>query len=293
MYRAEVTPRSTFVTLRGLRQHVLHWGPEHDAAQTWFLLHGFQDCAATFQFLVDALPRDWRFIAPDLRGFGASEGTAQPYWFPDYFADLDALLELLEPAHPVRLLGHSLGGNVVSMYAGIRPERVERLISLEGFGLRRTPATQAPQRYAEWLQQLRLAPREGRYASVEALAGKLRQRNARLTSERASFIARAWTRDGDDGAVELRFDPWHRLVNPTLYRREEAEACWRRVTAPALLVLAAESEYLQRLQADGDAASLASAFPATTLVTLAGLGHMMHHEDPAAVAASIVAWSKD
>lgn len=293
MYVPVVTPRERFIELRGLRHRLLQWGPVDESPDSpeWVLVHGFQDTSDTFQFLVDALPRHWRFTAVDLRGFGGSDATHGPYWFPDYLADFDALLDSLSPHAPTRLIGHSLGGNVVSMYAGIRPERVQRLVSLEGFGLRRVPASRAPQQYAEWLRQLRVPPRGGQYESVAHLATKLRQRNPRLTEPRAQFIARAWTRDRGDGTIELRFDPWHRLVNPVLYRREEAEACWRNVSAPALLVLAEQSEYLARLRADGDAVGLEHSFQVTTFVSLPDLGHMMHHEDPAAVAAAIVAWS--
>lgn len=292
MYQPVVVPRERFVELRGLRHRVLEWGPEHESALTpsWHLLHGFQDTSDTFQFLIDALPRHWRFTAADLRGFGHSEATHAPYWYPDYLADLDGMLDLLSPQVPVRLIGHSLGGNVASMYAGIRPERVQRLVSLEGFGLRRTVSAEAPQRYAEWLQELRTEPPAGTYASFDVLAAKLRHRNPRLPAAHADFIARAWTRDRADGGVELCFDPWHRLVNPVLYRREEAEACWRNVTAPTLLVLADESEFLARLRKNGDADSLDRSFPDTTIVSLPGLGHMMHHEDPVAVAAAITGW---
>jgi pimeloyl-ACP methyl ester carboxylesterase len=59
---------------------------------------------------------------------------------------LDALLgtDKTSTAQPVDLLGHSMGGNVAMMYAGVRPERVRRLINLEGFGLPAARATQAP-----------------------------------------------------------------------------------------------------------------------------------------------------
>jgi pimeloyl-ACP methyl ester carboxylesterase len=279
-----IEPRHEYLTIRGLRHRITRWGPAE--REPVILLHGFLDCAATFQFLVEALPADWSFAAPDWRGFGGSDGTGSPYWFPDYFADLEQLLDALVPGAPARVIGHSMGGNIALIYGGVRPMRMRWIVSLEGCGLPRSSAADAPERYARWLDQQREPPRRSRYPSIEALARTLRIRNPRLTAERAAFIARAWTRPCADG-VELVADPWHRLVNPLLYRRDEAEACWRRVEAPVLLLLAELSEYRPGLGDDGRDERFADALQRLTLRTLPTVGHMMHHEDPAAVAAAI------
>ena len=103
--------RSEFISIRGLRYHVRHWGDAH--APKLFALHGWMDVSASFQFMVDCLQRDWHVIAPDWRGFGLTDRSgADSYWFPDYLGDLDALLQHFSPAAPVDLLGHSMGGNV-------------------------------------------------------------------------------------------------------------------------------------------------------------------------------------
>src|SRR5690606_8764498 len=99
------------------------------------LLHGYMDAGATWQFLVDHLPESWSCVAPDWRGFGGTEWAAGGYWFPDYFADLDALLDVLVPGGRACVIGHSMGANVAMMYAGIRPQRLAWLANLEGFGL--------------------------------------------------------------------------------------------------------------------------------------------------------------
>ena len=129
--------QSHILNVRGLRYHVRTWGDTADPKLV--LLHGWMDVSASFQFLVDALRRDWYVIAPDWRGFGLSEWAPDGYWFPDYVADLDVLLRQLSPKAPVNLVGHSLGGNVAALYAGIRPARVARLVNLEGFGLPPSP----------------------------------------------------------------------------------------------------------------------------------------------------------
>jgi len=282
---SSVPAQEEFLVVRGLRHRVLRWGPRQ--AEPWILLHGFQDCADTFQFLVDELPRDWQFIAPDWRGFGGSEQTHRPYWFPDYLADLEALLDVWSPNVPARLLGHSMGGNIAGLYAGIRPERVAALVSLEGFGLMRAAPDQAPARYAEWLDAVRNGPRDPRYESAAAVVTALRRRQPRVSTERAEFIARVWTRATETGEVGLAFDPWHRLVNPVLYRREEAEACWRRVIAPVLLLLGTESEYRRRLEMTDDIGAFQRCFRDIEVHDLDALGHMLHHEAPERVAALV------
>src|SRR5256884_2942624 len=163
------------------------------------------DVSASFQFLVDAMRGEWDIYAPDWRGYGLTDwGKSDCYWFPDYIADLDFLLD--EIGAPVHLVGHSLGGNVACMYAGIRPERVAKLVNLEGFGLAATKPEDAPRRYARWLAELHERPRFRAYANYGELAQRLRQDNRRLTAERAEFLARHWGRETADGSVVLRGD---------------------------------------------------------------------------------------
>ena len=275
---------SRFVQIRGLRYHVRHW-PAPGAPKI-LLLHGWMDVSASFQFVVDELTREWDVYAPDWRGYGLTEwGKADCYWFPDYIADLEFLLKEIEAAQPVNLVGHSLGGNVAALYAGVRPARVARLANLEGFGMAQTRPEQAPKRYARWLEELRDPPGFRLYESFAELARRLRNSNPRLSLEKAEFLARHWGREADGKGVVLRSDPAHKIVNPVLYRYEEVRACWREVRAPVLWVEAAESETLQRLKLGADdIAERRAAFANLQHVTLPNAGHMMHHDQPAALA---------
>jgi len=142
-YSPQRIPNSEILDIRGLACHLQRWPGQ--GGPLCILLHGWMDAGATFQFLVDALPPSWEVIAPDWRGYGQSAWSPGGYYFPEYLADLDALLNVLSPEIPVWLVGHSMGGNVASLYAGIRPERVSRLVSLEGLGLPPSQASQAPQ----------------------------------------------------------------------------------------------------------------------------------------------------
>ena len=274
---------SLFFDVRRLRYHVRHW--PGDSARRVVLLHGWMDVSASFQFLVDAMPPDWDVYAPDWRGYGLTDwGRSDCYWFPDYLGDLDALLEQIQPDAAVDLIGHSLGGNVAMLYAGARPARVAKLVNLEGFGMSATRPGQAPGRYARWLEELRTAPRLRSYENFAALADRLQKNNSRLTRERAEFLARHWGREADGGVV-LRGDPAHKIVNPILYRYEEARAIWQEITAPVLWVDASASETLKRIGIGAEQyAERRSAITNVRHVTVSGAGHMLHHDQPEALA---------
>jgi pimeloyl-ACP methyl ester carboxylesterase len=275
---------SSFFEIRGLRYHVRRW--PRPGARKMVLLHGWMDVSASFQFLVDSLRGDWDVYAPDWRGYGLTErGKSDCYWFPDYLADLDFLLERIQPREELDLVGHSLGGNVAALYAGIRPARVRRFVNLEGFGLPATRPEQAPQRYARWLDELREPPALRPYESFGALAARLRQANPRLSEERAAFLAQHWGLEDGEGGVVLRSDPAHKIVNPLLYRLEEARAVWQQVRAPVLWIDAAQSDTLKRLGMDAaEHAQRRRCFSDLRYVTVPDAGHMLHHDQPLAVA---------
>jgi pimeloyl-ACP methyl ester carboxylesterase len=282
---------SRFVTVRGLRYHCRCWGdPRHPRL---FMLHGWMDVSASFQFLVDALRGDWHVIAPDWRGFGLTQWAKDgAYWFPDYFADLEQLLRQFQPDEPATLIGHSMGGNVAAMYAGIRPGRVARLVNLEGFGLVGRLPEFAPVRYAQWLDELAGEPLSFRdYDSFEALAERMRRSNPRLQPDRALFLARHWGRVGASGRIELASDPAHKLTNPVLYRVEEAEACWRKVEAPVFWVEGAQTDIPGRLKLEPDIlAARKACFRRLTECVVDDSGHMLHHDQPVRLAETVEAF---
>ena len=288
-------PTSHFVDVRGERHHVLTWGDPH--ATPLVLLHGWMDVGASFQFLVDALARDWYAIAPDLRGFGDSAWQPNGYWYYDYLADLESLLDRFVPKGPVRLVGHSLGGNVVMHYAGVRQARVDRVVSLEGFGIPAEVADDAPRKIAKWLDAITKPPRFKPYDDIAAVGDRLQQKNSRLPRDKAEFLARRWARTLPDGRAELNSDPRHKMPFPHVYRLEESIAIWRSVEAPVLWVAATDSEiplWIER-NAGGDVGSDGLAGVRRRLahvrngrlVTICDAGHMLHHDQPAAVAGAI------
>jgi pimeloyl-ACP methyl ester carboxylesterase len=275
---------SHFHDIRGLRYHVRTWGDAR--APKLFMLHGWMDVAASFQFLVDGLQGNWHVIAPDWRGFGLSGWSRDGYWFPDYYADLETLLDLYQGRTPALVVGHSMGGVISGVFAGIRQDRIARLAILEGLGLKRLPPGAAPDRYAQWLDELADPPRFKPYRSFEEVAERLKRNNPRLSDEKAAFLAPHWAKQLPSGEIVLAADPRHKLVNPYIFRIDEAVACWRRVTARVLIVSGRESGIPARMQDTPEQlAERKSAFRGHRDVELADCGHMMHHDQPQRLAA--------
>ena len=296
MYQVLREPSSSFVSVRGCRYHLRQWGAPGSAQPPLVLAHGWMDVAASWQFMVDALGTAFvegrRIIAFDWRGYGLTESPpTDSYWFPDYLGDLDALLDVISPVQPVDLVGHSMGGIVVMMYAGVRPQRIRKLVNLEGFGMAATRPAQAPGRLTQWLDELRQF-REGAidlkpYADADAVADRLMKTNPRLAADKARWLARHWARQDDHGLWRILGDAAHKMVNPYLYRVEEAQEIFKRITAPVLAVEASDDslgqwwkgkytldEYHQRLQALGR----------HRIARIGEAGHMLHHDQPEALA---------
>ena len=293
-----MTPsRSRFIEVRRLRHHLREWGnAQADVADTLIMLHGWMDMSASFQFVVDALGAGWRIVAPDWRGFGRTDRTpADCYWYPDYLADLEYILDDVVGQEPAWLIGHSMGANVALMYAGARPERVRAVVNLEGFGLRATRPEQAPSRYAQWIDQLKRGATLRDYASQEEVAARLMKNNPRLTAARAAFLAQHWSEPDGAGRFRIAGDPAHRIVNPTLYRIDEVLACWRNVECPVLWVQGAQTDVLQHVDDDGAEALREVEIRRAVLrnvqtAIVEDAGHMLHHDQPEKVARLIEQW---
>jgi pimeloyl-ACP methyl ester carboxylesterase len=297
MYKEKRGAQSTFVPIRGLSYHVRQWtlGAVQPELPPLVLVHGWMDVGASYQFMVDALSEDFmrgrRVIAPDWRGFGLTEVATDSFWFPDYLADLDMLLDAMYPDQPIDLVGHSMGGNICLCYAGSRPERIARAVNLEGFGLAQTRPSQAPSRYAQWMDELKdlhagkLALRA--YPDADAVARRLMKTNPRLAADKAQWLAQHWARPDAQGQWHVLGQAAHKLKNPYLYRWDEMQAVWQRITAPVLSIEASDDslsswwngnytlqEYHERLKCIAQ----------VQIARIEQAGHMLHHDQPQALA---------
>ena len=125
-------PTSRIYFSQRLRLHYVDWG--NPTAPPLLLVHGGRDHCRNWDWVATALRRDWHVLAPDLRGHGDSQ------WSPDgnystsaYIYDLDQLIHQQELA-PVTIVAHSLGGNIAIRYTGVFPEKVRKLVAIEGLG---------------------------------------------------------------------------------------------------------------------------------------------------------------
>ena len=288
MYQARRSSRSERVPIRNLRYHVRIWGEPGAGKVPLVLVHGWMDVGASWQFVVDALPDDYYVIAPDWRGYGLTESPpADNYWFPDYLADLDFLLDHYSPSEPVNLVGHSMGGNIAMLYSGSRPQRIRRLVNLEGFGMAATRPSQAPKRYAKWMDELKALHRgelalKG-YDSADDVARRLMKTNRRLGQDKADWLARHWARQEPDGQWRILGDAAHKIINASLFRVDEVLEIYQSITAPTLSVTASDNsletwwkgkftlaEYQERLLS----------VPRVEQAQVADASHMLHHDQP-------------
>jgi pimeloyl-ACP methyl ester carboxylesterase len=332
MYKEKRLFRSEFVPIRGLDYHVQIWNGSGDAALPPLVLaHGWMDVAASYQFMVDAFSDAFvagrTIIAPDWRGFGqtlpghaanqakfsagppqgklapsggseahavASVGATDYYWYADYLADLDFLLDHYAPGQAVDLVGHSMGGNVAMLYAGVRPARIRKLVNLEGFGMPASQPSQAPGRYAKWMDELKSLQRGEMtlkaYDDVDGVARRLMKTNPRLTPDKANWLASHWARPDAAGKWRILGDAAHKIISAQLYRLDEVLQIYRCISAPTLAIEASDdsmglwwkgkyslAEYHERLKQVPDA----------QVAVIQDAGHMLHHDQPGQLAALI------
>jgi len=275
---------SEFIRVRELRYHIRRWGDP--AAPKVFLLHGFLDVSATWQPVAEGLLSKYQVLSPDFRGFGHTEWPADGYWFPDYVGDLEAIADHYSPDAPLLLVGHSMGAQVASLYAGLRPERVKKLVCLDGLFLPDMEPKLAVKRFRRWLDELKDLPQQKSYASFDDLAARIRKQHPDLPAERAAFVARCWGREDGSGRITLCADPKHRLAGPGLYKAEESLAIWREITAPTLFVDGAQSPFRKAISAE-ETARRRACFRDHRAVEIAGGSHMLHFSAPAETARSI------
>jgi pimeloyl-ACP methyl ester carboxylesterase len=299
MYQARRPARSEFAPVRNLQYHVLRWGEAESTLPPLVLMHGWMDVAASYQFVVDAFSSAFlqgrTIIAADWRGFGLTECPGHDnYWFPDYLADLDFLLDHYVGDQQIDLVGHSMGGNVVMLYAGVRPQRIRRLVNLEGFGMPATRPDKAPKRYAQWMDELKSLHRGEQalkaYADADGVARRLMKTNPRLPEDKAQWLARQWARPNAQGQWEILGDAAHKIVNAQLYRVDEVLAAFAAITAPVLSVEASDNQMEQWWQGKYSLAEFherLQSVPQLQQAKIEDAGHMLHHDQPEKLAALI------
>src|SRR5271167_2275952 len=122
-------PTSRVYFSQRLRLRYVDWG--HPDAPPLVLVHGGQDHCRNWDWVAQDLRRDYHVIAPDLRGHGDSaHSPSGDYHLTNYVYDLAQLIHQQKLA-PVRIIAHSLGGNIALRYTGLYPDTVQKLVAIE------------------------------------------------------------------------------------------------------------------------------------------------------------------
>lgn len=278
---------SDFVQIRGLRYHVRRWGKTD--APMLFLAHGWMDLSATFEKVVQHLIPNFQVLIPDWRGFGLSEWDPNGYWFPEYVGDLDALMDHYAPGQSIHLVGHSMGAQIAGLYAGLRPERVQRLAILDGLCLPEGDPSTIARRYRAWLNANRKRPSTPTYPDFNQLAQRVKKRHPKISDEMSLFIAHCWGEQGPDGVVKLASDPRHLLDMPRTYSQAESDAIWSCITAKTLFIDGGDSSFLKGIDRE-EMARRRAQFRDRQEVVIEGAGHMLHFEVPDELGLALLAF---
>ncbi len=267
-------PESHYFTSQRLKLHYLTWGDEANPAL--FLVHGNRDHARSWDRTAEALADRYCVYAPDLRGHGDSEWSiGSDYSIIDYALDLHALGEHIGRP-PYTIIGHSLGGGVTLQYAGTFPEKVKRLVTIEGLGRFRDPREHKPAhvRMRDWIESMHSLERRQphTYPTIEAATERMIEANSRLTPELSRHLTIHGLR-GEPGAYAWKYDNFTRAGSPYEFNMEDARDLWNQVRCPILIVWGNESGR----GGHRDGIDL-SAFHDYRSVRIANAGHWVHHD---------------
>jgi pimeloyl-ACP methyl ester carboxylesterase len=290
MSDAIIGPTSQFYFSQRLRLHYVDWG--NASKPTVVLVHGGRDHARNWDWVARELRDDWHLIAPDLRGHGDSAwAIGGMYAIADWVLDLANLVAALGP-EPIVLVGHSLGGAVSLMYTGIYPERVRKLVAIEGLGpppamLERLRERPPEKRMSDWIDQMReFASRQPRrYPTLEAAAARMREENSFLSEAQAMHLTVHGMTRNEDGTWSWKFDNYVRSWAPYRFDVDDMRALWARIECPTLLVRGASSWASDPVK-DGRS----SAFRNARLATIPNAGHWVHHDQLDAFVAELRAF---
>ena len=277
-FGAGLGPTSHSYISQRLRLHYVDWG--NASAPPLILVHGGRDHCRNWDWVAQALRKDWHVITPDLRGHGDSAySPSGDYSMSGFVYDLAQLIHQ-QGLSPVRIVAHSLGGNIALRYAGLYPEHVSRLVTIEGMGP--SPAMQAKraetpvhERLTRWIADERaLAGRlPRRYASIDEALARMQAENKHLTPEQARYLTVHGVSQNEDGSYSWKFDNYVRGFSPVDISLDEQHALWRRIACPTLLVYGKES-WASNPEEDGRIAHFANA----RVISYERAGHWVHHD---------------
>jgi pimeloyl-ACP methyl ester carboxylesterase len=271
-------PTERRIQLPHLALGALAWGDEN--APTLLALHGWLDNAASFALLAPRLAEHYRVIALDLPGHGHADHLppGASYHYLDYVRTVLAAIDALQ-LDRLTLLGHSLGAGIAALTAAAAPDRIERLLLIEGLGPLGDDGSHTLQRFREALapgdrgrKPLRVFRDVAQAVSARSIVSGLPAELARPIVERGLIET--------EGGWRWRSDPQLTRASPTRLAESQIHALLRGIDAPTDVLLAhPATSYLPSTPMQARAACV----PDVRVTHLDG-GHHLHLEHPAAVA---------
>ena len=268
---------NSFISQR-LKLGYVDWG--NPDAPPLILQHGGRDHARSWDWVAEELARDWHVIAPDLRGHGDSA------WAPDGNYDMGPFVyDFAQLVHTlgheqVSIIAHSLGGNIATRFAGLYPEKVRKLVNIEGLGpspkIRdQREAAGYSNRFRKWIEDRRKAagriPR--RYPTIEAAYARMKEENGFLSDVQARHLTINGASRNEDGTWSWKFDPYLNVWPFEDVPDERTNELWRAITCPVLLLYGADS-WASNPELDGRA----QVFSDRRTVEFENAGHWLHHD---------------
>jgi pimeloyl-ACP methyl ester carboxylesterase len=271
-------PTSNSYISQRLRLHYVDWGNRD--APPLILQHGGRDHCRSWDWVAVELRHDWHVIAPDLRGHGDSQWSPEGHYGMDAFVyDFAQLVQTLGHEQ-VTIVAHSLGGNIATRFAGLYPQKVRKLVNIEGLGpspeLRREiEARGRAERIREWIDGKRKAAGRApkRYASIEAAYARMKEENAFLSDEQARHLTIHGASLNEDGSWSWKFDNYLNVWSATDISYAEQEELWNAITCPILFLYGSDS-FASNPEKDGRMAN----FRDSRIVEYENAGHWLHHD---------------
>jgi pimeloyl-ACP methyl ester carboxylesterase len=270
-------PFSRFFISQRQRLHYVDWG--NPDAPPLILVHGGRDNCRSWDWIAREFRHDWHVVAPDLRGHGDSA------WSPDGAYSMESFVYDL--AELVRVLGfdrvwivaHSLGGNIALRYAGIFPDKMAKLVSIEGLGpspvkLAERHKKPLAEHMRNWVEaRNKIAGRQPRrYRDLDEALMRMLEENRHLLPERGRHLTKHAMIRNEDGTFSWKFDNYVRSMPPDL-SLAQPDALWTAIECPTLLVYVSDSWASNPLK-DGRA----SYFRTAEVSLIHGAGHFVHHD---------------
>jgi pimeloyl-ACP methyl ester carboxylesterase len=267
-------PVSHFFYSDRLKLQFWDWGTEGKPAL--ILVHGGLDHARNWDWVARALRDDYHVYALDLRGHGNSAwAPGALYSVAEHVLDLSVLADIIK-RFPVRIIGHSLGAITTLFYAGVYPDRVHKLVAIEGLGLPIQEALySAPERIRRWIEKVRaLEDRTQRsYPNLAAAVARMKEANPFLSDQVAEHLTLHGTNWNADGSIIWKFDNYARVFPPYGANLQEAAEILRQISCPTLLFWGRQS-----FAKDPETDPLAQEVADRRIVKVDQAGHWLHHD---------------